>query len=126
MKERQNISRFKTIIKLRGDKKLYKMYFKKTIASAQEKLDKEEAKLYIKTKTIANSIIEIFDLPLESLIHCNFFKKILQHKFGKRSIKLSKVLKVLYHTCDACYFNGTLPLITKERGCSRATEYPKV
>ena len=75
MKERQNISGFKTIIKLRGDKKLYKMYFKKTIASAQEKLDKEEAKLYIKTKTVANSIIEIFDLPLESLIHCNFLKK---------------------------------------------------
>ena len=37
---------------------------------------------------------------------------------------MSKVLKVLYHTCDACYCNGTLPLITKERGCSRATEYP--
>ena len=72
LKKRQNISGFKTIIKLRGDKKLYKKYLKKTTALAQEKLDKKETKLVIKTKITANSIIEIFNLLLESLIHCNF------------------------------------------------------
>ena len=32
--------------------------------------------------------------------------------------------KVLYHACGAFYYDRTLPLITKEVGCSRATEYP--
>ena len=76
MKKRQNIFGFKTIIKLRGDKKFYKKYLKKTTALAQERLDKEETKLVIKTKITANSIIEIFNILLESLIHCNFLKKL--------------------------------------------------
>ena len=42
----------------------------------EKKLDKEETKLDIKTKIIANSIIEIFSLLLESFIHCKFLKKL--------------------------------------------------
>ena len=41
LKKTQNISGFKTIIKLRGNKELYKKYLKTTIALAQKKPDKE-------------------------------------------------------------------------------------
>ena len=42
----------------------------------RKKLNEEESKLDVKTKTIVESIVKIFELLLESLIHCNFFKKI--------------------------------------------------
>ena len=64
LKKRKNISGFKTNMQLRSDKKLYEKYLKKKIASAQQKFDKEESKLDIKTKLIAKSLIEIFELPL--------------------------------------------------------------
>ena len=96
---------------------------KKTIALAQEKLDKEETKLDIKTKIIANSIIEIFELPLESLTYCNFSKKFAT-KIWKKIDKMSKEFKVLNHACGYCYYDGTLPLISKHGGCSRSTEHP--
>ena len=41
LKKTQNISGFKTIIKLRGNKELYKKYLKTKIALAQKKPDKE-------------------------------------------------------------------------------------
>ena len=96
---------------------------KKTIALAQEKLDKEETKLDIKTKIIANSIIEIFELPLESLTYCNFLKKFAR-KIWKKIDKMSKEFKVLNHACGYCYYDGTLPLISKHGGCSRPTVHP--
>ena len=64
LKKRKNISGFKTNMQLRSDKKLYEKYLKKKIALAQQKFDKEELKLDIKTKLIAKSLIEIFELPL--------------------------------------------------------------
>ena len=71
---------------------------KKTIALAQEKRDKEETKLDIKTKIIANSIIEIFELLLESLTYCNFFET-FAIQFWKKIDKMSKEFKVLNHAC---------------------------
>ena len=70
LKKRQNISGFKTIIKLRANRELYKRYLNKAIALAQTKLDNEETKLDIKAKIIAESIVKIFDLKM-----FNFFKK---------------------------------------------------
>lgn len=64
LEKRQNISGFKTIIKLRANRELYKKYLNKAIALAQTKLDKEETKLDTKTKIIAESIVKIFDLKI--------------------------------------------------------------
>lgn len=77
MKKGHKISGYKTISKLRNNKKLYKKVLKKTIALSKKKLEKykEDVKADIKTKIIAESVVKIFELPLHSLITGNFFKK---------------------------------------------------
>ena len=37
---------------------------------------------------------------------------------------MSKQLEVLYHCCSTCYYDGTLPLISKKGGCSIPTVHP--
>ena len=37
---------------------------------------------------------------------------------------MSQNLNVSYHGCGACYFDGTLPLISKQDSCSSPTEHP--
>ena len=64
----------------------------------------------------------MFELPLESLIHCNFLKN-LKHKFGKRLNNISKQFEVLYQGCGACYYDGTLPVIPKNRRYLKPTTY---
>ena len=39
---------------------------------------------------------------------------------------MSKQFEVLYHGCGACYYNGTLPLISKKGGCSIPTAKPSL
>ena len=39
---------------------------------------------------------------------------------------MSKQFEVLYHGCGACYYNGTLPLISKKGGCSIPTAEPSL
>ena len=37
---------------------------------------------------------------------------------------MSQNLNVSYHGCGACYFDGTLPLISKQGSCSSPIEHP--
>ena len=58
----------KTILELEKDKKLYRKIFKKSIILAKNKLDEfQEENCTIILKVIAETIIDIVELPIEAL-----------------------------------------------------------
>ena len=37
---------------------------------------------------------------------------------------MSKEFIIEYHGCGACFYDGTVPLITKSEGCDKPTTFP--
>ena len=78
----------KTILKPEKDKKVYRKIFKKAIVLAKNKLDKfQEKNCTIIQKVIAETIIDIFELPIEALAGKKFCKKIWNINLEKSYLK---------------------------------------